>query len=428
MNILSYKRLVDALVFFRLFMATTCDVLVVGAGPGGGSAALHASRLGLDVMVIEDHNEIGTPVHCGECISDVAVSNLDLELPIEVISKRVHGIRVIFPDGTKKCLTEKGYVLEKHLFEQWLMEQAVDFGAKFFPDNKLQTMERIEEDGRFVGHLCNGKGDAFPIRARIVIDASGVAGVCSKILELNERPKVIAGMQYEMLEVPTDDYLDFYIWPEYVEKGYLWMIPKCDGRANVGLVTEDKSGAVKELDRFISDMPEFNQLEIVNPPWRDDGRKIRGFGGTIPISGPHKRTHSDGVLLIGDAAGFTSPLFEGGSHLALKSAQFAAITAADAISKNDVSASVLGSYPQKWKSEFPPYEKILRGKSALYSLSEQDMSIMARCFPEEMSNMGVSGKSMVVLRLLLRRPSLFFRRIIPAMLAFGYSRAKHYGW
>jgi digeranylgeranylglycerophospholipid reductase len=132
--------------------------------------------------------------------------------------------------------------------------------------------------------------------------------------------------------------------------------------------------------------------------------------------------------LIGDAAGFTSPLFEGGSHLALKSAQFAAITAADAISKNDVSASVLGSYPQKWKSEFPPYEKILRGKSALYSLSEQDMSIMARCFPEEMSNMGVSGKSMVVLRLLLRRPSLFFRRIIPAMLAFGYSRAKHYGW
>ncbi len=80
-------------------MATTCDVLVVGAGPGGGSAALHASRLGLDVIVIEDHQEIGTPVHCGECISDIAVSNLDLELPQEVISKRVHGIRVIFPVG-----------------------------------------------------------------------------------------------------------------------------------------------------------------------------------------------------------------------------------------------------------------------------------------------------------------------------------------
>ena len=409
-------------------MVTTCDVLVVGAGPGGGSAALHAARLGLNVVVIEDHNEIGTPVHCGECISDIALSNLDLTLPDEVISKRVHGIRVIFPDGTQKRLTEHGYVLEKHLFEQWLVDQSVELGASLFLGHKLQSMERVEENGKFMGHLCDGKGDQFPINAKIVIDASGVAGICSKILELNERPKVIAGMQYEMLEVPTDDYLDFYIWPEYAEKGYLWMIPKCEGRANVGLVTEDKSGAVKELDRFIADTDEFKNLEVVNPPWRDDGRKVRGFGGTIPISGPHETTHSDGILLIGDAAGFTSPLFEGGSHLALKSAQFAAITAADAISKGDYTANKLKEYTERWKTEFPPYHKILRGKSALYSLSDNDMSVMGRCFPDEMSDMGVSGKAMVAIRLLIRRPSLYFRRIIPAMLAFGYSRAKHYGW
>ncbi|MBA45326.1 MAG: hypothetical protein CMB31_01905 [Euryarchaeota archaeon] len=409
-------------------MGAICDVLVVGAGPGGGSAALHAARLGLDVIVIEDHKEIGTPVHCGECISDIALSNLDLNLPDQVISKRVHGIRVIFPDGTQKRLTEHGYVLEKHLFEQWLVEQSVDLGARLFLGHKLKSMERIEENGKFMGHYCEGKGDNFPINAKIVIDASGVTGVCSKILELNQRPKVIAGMQYEMLQVPTDDYLDFYIWPQYAEKGYLWMIPKSDGRANVGLVTENKSRIVKELDRFIEDTDEFRDLEIVNPNWKDDGRKISGFGGAIPISGPHETTHSDGILLIGDAAGFTSPLFEGGSHLALKSAQFAAITAADAILKDDVTANSLAKYSERWKSEFPPYHKILRGKSALYSLSDQDMSVMGRCFPDEMSDMGISGKAMVAIRLLVRRPSLYFRRIIPAMLAFGYSRAKYYGW
>ncbi len=53
---------------------------------------------------------------------------------------------------------------------------------------------------------------------------------------------------------------------------------------------------------------------------------------------------------------------------------------------------------------------------------------MGRCFPEEMNEMGVSGKAKVVFRLLIRRPSLYFKRVIPAMLAFGYSRAKHYGW
>ena len=77
------------------------DVLVIGAGPGGGAAALHAARAGLSVILIEDHTEIGTPVHCGECLSDIAVANLELDLPDSVVSLRVEGIRVIFPDGTE---------------------------------------------------------------------------------------------------------------------------------------------------------------------------------------------------------------------------------------------------------------------------------------------------------------------------------------
>ena len=133
-------------------------------------------------------------------------------------------------------------------------------------------------------------------------------------------------------------------------------------------------------------------------------------------------------MLVGDAAGFTSPLFEGGSHLALKSAFFAANTAAKAIELGDTSADNLSSYPELWKNEFPPYEKILKGKTALYSLSDEEMSVMGRCFPDEMSSMGLTGKAMVGIRILLRRPGLFFKRIIPAMLAFGYSRAKYYGW
>jgi digeranylgeranylglycerophospholipid reductase len=406
---------------------TACDVLVVGAGPGGGAAALHAARAGLSVMLIEDHGEIGTPVHCGECLSDLAVENLELDLPDSVISKRVEGIRVLFPDGTAKLLSEPGYVLEKHLFEQWIAEEAVEAGATLHLSHKLQGMEKIITDEKFKGWRCEGKGADFPIEAKIVIDASGVAGVCSKLLKLNERPKVIAGIQYEMLEVPSDGYLDFYIWPEYAKKGYLWMIPKCDGRANVGLVSEDKKGLVKSLDAFI-EKTHFKDLQIENPPWREEGKSVRGFGGTIPISGPHAKTYADGLMLIGDAAGFTSPLFEGGSHLALKSAVFAAENAARSIAYEDLSAERMSVYQDRWKREFPPYGKILKGKTALYNLSDEEMSIMGGCFPEEMSDMGVSGKAMVAVRLLIRKPTLFFKRIIPAMLAFGYSRAKYYGW
>ena len=80
------------------------------------------------------------------------------------------------------------------------------------------------EKESFEGWICDGKGDQFPIHAKIVIDASGVAAVCSKLVKLeNEQPlnskgKVVAGMQYELTSVPTDGYLDFYIWPEYARK------------------------------------------------------------------------------------------------------------------------------------------------------------------------------------------------------------------
>jgi digeranylgeranylglycerophospholipid reductase len=409
----------------------TCDVLVVGAGPGGGNAALQCARLGLSTIIIEDHSEVGTPVHCGECISEIACDNLNLELPDEVISKQVNGIRVIFPDGTEKCLTERGYVLEKHLFERWIAEEAISAGANLHLNHKLTSMERIEENGKFSGWKCDGKGENFPISTKIVIDASGVAAICSKIVKidednkLNSGGKVVAGMQYEMLEVPTDDYLDFYIWPKFAEKGYLWMIPKCDGRANVGLVTEDRPMAKKSLDDFI-ESTHFKDLEQVAPPWKNKGNPA--FGGTIPISGPFENTHYDGLMLVGDAAGFTSPLFEGGSHLALKSAVFAAQTAFSAISDGDLSSNKLSKYSDLWGAEFPPYDKILRGKNALFELTDEEMSIMAKCFPDEMSDMGISGKAMVGFRLIIRKPSLFFKKIIPAMLAFGYSRAKYYGW
>ena len=408
-----------------------CDVLVIGAGPGGGNAALQCARQGLSTMLIEDHSAIGTPVHCGECISDLACDNLNLDLPEHVISKRVHGIRVIFPDGTEKCLTEEGYVLEKHLFERWIADKAVEAGASMHLSHKLSSMDRVEEDGRFIGWKCDGKGEQFPIQAKVVIDASGVAAVCSKVINidedtpLNTMGKVVAGMQYELLEVPSDGYLDFYIWPKYAEKGYLWTIPKCDGRANVGLVTEDRPRTKKALDEFIG-ITHFKELEQVPPPWKEKGNPA--FGGTIPISGPFENTHYDGLMLVGDAAGFTSPLFEGGSHLALKSAVYAAETAAAAIAEDDVSAERLAIYAKLWKDEFPPYDKILRGKNALFDLTDDEMSVMARCFPDEMSDMGVLGKAMVGLRLLSRRPGLYLKKVVPAMLAFGYSRAKYYGW
>ena len=405
------------------------DVLVIGAGPGGGSAALHAARAGLSTLIVEADPEVGTPVHCGECLSELAVENLNLQIPDHVKALDVKGIRVIFPDGTEKLLTEKGYVLEKHLFERWLCDEAIGKGAELRLGHRVTSMERIyNSENQFSYWKIDGKGEQFPLHCKSVIDASGVSGAASKLLDMGTQIEVIAGFQYEILDVENDGYLDFYIWPKYSPHGYVWMIPKEGGRANVGLVTTDKKGAIKYLDSFIKDTY-LDGKPAVNPPWRKEGIKVRPFGGTIPISGPRSVTVGDGLILVGDAAGFTSPLFEGGSHLALWSGREAAKTIASLLeSKQTLSKDRMMAYEKAWKKTFPPYSKILKGKTALYELTDDEMSIMAHCLPEELGNMSPLQKVGIGFKILFRKPMLFTKRIIHVLLSFGYSRAKFFGW
>lgn len=408
--------------------ARRCDLLIIGAGPGGGSAAIHASRLGLSTIVVEADPEVGTPVHCGECLSDLAVQNLDLQIPDHVKALDVKGIRVIFPGGEDKLLTEPGYVLEKHLFEQWLMDEATALGAELFLNHRVTSMKKIyNSKNQFSNWIIEGKGNEFPIECSAVIDASGVSGAASKLLDMGTEVEVIAGFQYELNDVPNDGYLDFYLWPKYSPHGYVWMIPKEGERANVGLVTTDKKGAIRYLDSFIEDTYLAGK-PAVNPPWRKDGMKIKPFGGTIPISGPRSKTVDDGLILVGDAAGFTSPLFEGGSHLALWSGREAAHVLSKAMKKGDLSAKELAPYEKAWKSTFPPYHKILKGKDALYNLSDEEMTAMARCLPKELGNMSPLTKLGIGLKIMIRKPTLLLKRVISVLLSFGYSRAKHFGW
>ena len=71
---------------------------------------------------------------------------------------------MIFPDGTEKLLTEEGYVLEKHLFERWLADEAVAKGAELHLHHRVTGMERIyNSENQFSNWKLEGQGDEFPI-------------------------------------------------------------------------------------------------------------------------------------------------------------------------------------------------------------------------------------------------------------------------
>jgi digeranylgeranylglycerophospholipid reductase len=260
------------------------------------------------------------------------------------------------------------------------------------------------------------------VESRIVMDASGPAAFTSRKLGLNPSVKTdlpfetITGMQYELKEIPRNGYLDFFLWPRLAESGYLWMIPKSDGRANVGLVTTRVPEAKTNLDQFLKEMD-----------W-EQKTKVKTFGGPIPHSGPVPHTHADGLLLVGDAAGFTSPLFEGGTQLGLRSGQFAARVAEQAIRKNNCSKESLAEYEKMWKNEFPKYERLIKGKKALYGFSDSELNEIASILPKELGNLKPTDKAMVGVKILTGHRNLLQKGVIDAFLAFAYSRAEYYGW
>jgi digeranylgeranylglycerophospholipid reductase len=386
------------------------DVIVIGGGPAGCSSALHSGKLGLKTLLLEEHPIIGEPVHCGECLSELAAKRLNLNLPEEVVSLNVKGVKIIFPNGKSHFLKEKGFVLEKNKFEQWLAKEAEKNNARIEVNSKVVN---VKKEGKTWKIKCS---DNREFKAKILIDATGVSSFLSKKLNLNERFESVIGIQYEMKGIANNGFLDFYLWPSLAPEGYLWMIPKSNGRANVGLVTKEKSKASIFLNEFVRKM-NWNKKEIT-----------KTFGGLIPSSGALKNTVADGIILVGDAAGFTSPLFEGGTSLGLTSGKFAAQIAKKAIEKKDYSKNTLREYERLWKKEFPDYNKLIKGKRALYNFSEEELNFIASFLPENVTNVSLTERMKRFFSLITRKPGMLRKGIVEAAIAFGYSRAKHYGW
>ena len=164
-----------------------------------------------------------------------------------------------------------------------------------------------------------------------------------------------------------------------------------------------------------------------NPPWRAEGIKTRAFWWNDSYFWSRSQTVDEGLILVGDAAGFTSPLFEGGSHLALWSGREAAQVVAEAMKPGTSQNRGLRNTKRHGET-FPPYDKILKGKTSLYGLTDAEMSEMANFLPEELGNMSALQKLGIGLRILVRRPSLIRKGVISTLKSFGYSRAKYFGW
>src|SRR5436190_23283890 len=153
------------------------DVLVVGAGPTGSTAAKYAALGGADVLLIEKRSEIGTPVRCGEGVAKRWLEEIGLSPSKEFVCHEVDGARVIAPDGSALVVDETragnecGYVLERALFDRYLAKEAAKAGREI--RIKTSAVGLLREDGHVVGARCEHMADTLDVRAPIVIGADG---------------------------------------------------------------------------------------------------------------------------------------------------------------------------------------------------------------------------------------------------------------
>lgn len=101
-------------------MLMETDVLVVGAGPAGSSAAKHAALGGAKVLMLDKKSEIGAPKRCAEGVSKEGLKELGIEPSSRWVTRELSGVRMVSPNGTSVWLTddrvklpEAGYILER---------------------------------------------------------------------------------------------------------------------------------------------------------------------------------------------------------------------------------------------------------------------------------------------------------------------------
>lgn len=359
------------------------DILVIGAGPAGSTAAKHAAINGARVIVIDKKSEIGTPKRCAEGVSKDGLKKLGIELSPRWIAKEATGVRMVSPNGTAVNLTEDkvklpeaGYILERKVFDKHMAMDAGRAGAKIMVKT-LATGLRREEDQVVV--TVENMGQELEIKAKIVIAADGPESRVGRWAGLKTalKPKNMESCaQFEMagVEMAEPDCIEFH-FGSVAPGGYAWIFPKGDDIANVGLgvlTTITDKTAYQHLLEFVESNPATQNAQPVE----------LNIGGD-PVGGLLKKKVADNVLVTGDAASMVNPLTGGGIISGMLGGRIAGQVAAQAVSDGDYSHKNLKIYEKLCEEELgESFKKYLKAKEYLLSLSDEELDEIADVFKD----------------------------------------------
>lgn len=237
------------------------DIIVVGAGPAGSTAARLAAQSGAEVLLLEKDRDIGVPVRCAEAVSKDGIENI-LQRPVDPnwIADEINRFKFVAPDGTEVYPQVKmtGFVLHRRLFDYDLAKWAAEEGVTVL--TRAYVCGLLEHDGYINGVECQYGGENYHIETSLVIGADGVesrvgrwAGLDTTIRMGDMETCSQVTIQSSKVQSGT---CEFYFSQQDFPGGYAWVFPKGNETANVGLglagnLVRNKSPQ-KRLNEFLA--------------------------------------------------------------------------------------------------------------------------------------------------------------------------------
>ncbi|MEW6328713.1 MAG: NAD(P)/FAD-dependent oxidoreductase [Candidatus Micrarchaeota archaeon] len=384
-------------------MKENYDIVVVGAGPAGSSAAKTAAKNGASVALLERRKEIGAPVRCGEGVGLHWIQDFGMKVSDKAISARINGAILYAPDlkhsATIRNEQTKGVVVDRKVFDKELAIDAGRAGAEVYV--KTEVVDVLKSGGKISGVRARTDGENVDVLGEIVIAADGGESVISRLAGLNTLATLYDtdfGIEYEMVNVDCTDLIEIYFGKEWAARGYVWVFPKGEDVANVGVGVGgmEKGNAIDYLNKFLK-LPRFARAQPVAVK-----------AGLIPVGSAVKKMVLDNFMVAGTAAHQVDPIHGGGICLAMEAGALAGEVAAKAIEEGDASEKKLAEYEKRWRGkEEGKLAKRLLLRKVLEKLNDDDLNaIFENLNDRDIENLLEGSFAPVVKKVLSRRPQL----------------------
>jgi len=391
------------------------DIAVVGGGPAGTASAYYAAKLGLKTILFEKHS-YPRPKPCGGALSARIIPLLGKEA-VKAINCEIEELRLFSPSF--KCLSLKnvpGYTVRREEFDLAMAKDAREAGAIVMDNCRVKSIYQLPSGDYEIA------AETVTITAKYIIMAVGFpknALIRSPFTREEFEEDYLA--MTVLSETPVDNKIlaevnfpakVMAIFFGAVPNGYAWYFVK-DGYVNIGvgataLLLKDV-GAVNAYKQFVIDLKQKGFL-----PKDLELAKERAF--PLPFKRTAEKSVFGNVLLVGDSAGFVSPVTGEGIYYAVKGGQLAA----QAISENLKNGAPLSSYHDNWKKDFgnglDKYGYFLR--EMLYkSKRRMELAVILGIHDIQMATLlknlifGVYGYQQIFWKALLRLPVTLIKTI-----------------